>query len=110
MVLLVTLGVIAALIVLQLVLAALMRSRRGWARGLLVVTVLLSVPALLVTQDLVSGRTRLGFLLHSVLMIVAAVMMFLRDGNEWFRNQMKHAGDVWDAAGCADRCVRRERV
>ncbi len=84
-ILLITLATVAVLVVLQLVLVGLMRGRRGWARVLLVLTVVPSVPAILVAQDLVTFRTQLGFLLQGALMILGSILMFLPDSNAWFR-------------------------
>ena len=75
------------LISLQAVLAVLVGTRRSWARVLLTVVAVLSLPVLILTRDVVSGQARSMLVLEALLVLAALVTMFLPAANSWFRQQ-----------------------
>lgn len=87
MILVVTFGGLVALVLVQALLAAAMHARQGWARVLLVLVGVATVPPLLVAQDVITDRARLGILLQGVFMVAAVVMMYRPESNAWFRSR-----------------------
>ena len=81
------LGGIVFLIFIQVFLAVLMGKRRNWARVLLTVVAVLSLPVLLLTRDIVSRQAGWTLALEALLMLAALVTMFLPAANSWFRQQ-----------------------
>ncbi|MEJ7702522.1 MAG: hypothetical protein WKF47_02055 [Geodermatophilaceae bacterium] len=81
------LGGIVFLISIQVFLAVLMGKRRNWARVLLTVVAVLSLPVLLLTRDIVSRQAGWTLALEALLMLAALVTMFLPAANSWFRQQ-----------------------
>jgi hypothetical protein len=81
------LGGIVFLISIQVFLAVLMGKRRNWARVLLTVVAVLSLPMLLLTRDIVNPQAGWTLVLEAFLMLAALVTMFLPAANSWFRQQ-----------------------
>ncbi len=81
------LGGIVFLISIQVFLAVLMGKRRNWARVLLTVVAVLSLPVLLLTRDIVNPQAGWTLVLEAFLMLAALVTMFLPAANSWFRQQ-----------------------
>ncbi len=81
------LGGIVFLISIQVFLAVLMGKRRNWARVLLTVVAVLSLPVLLLTRDIVTRQAGWTLVLEAFLMLAALVTMFLPAANSWFRQQ-----------------------
>ncbi|MDQ3094668.1 MAG: hypothetical protein M3Q82_01690, partial [Actinomycetota bacterium] len=81
------LGGTVSLISLQVVLAVVMGTCRSWARVLLTVVAVLSLPVLILTRDVVSGQARSMLVLEALLVLAALVTMFLPAANSWFRQQ-----------------------
>jgi len=81
------LGGTVSLISLQVVLAVVMGTCRSWARVLLTVVAVLSLPVLLLTRDVVSSQAGWALALEVLLMLAALVTMFLPGANTWFRRR-----------------------
>jgi len=81
------LGGIVFLISIQVFLAVLIGKRRNWARVLLTVVAVLSLPVLLLTRDIVTRQAGWTLVLEALLMLAALVTMFLPAANSWFRQQ-----------------------
>ena len=81
------LGGTLSLISLQVVLAVVMGTCRSWARVLLTVVAVLSLPVLLLTRDVVSSQAGWALALEALLMLAALVTMFLPGANTWFRRR-----------------------
>ncbi len=69
-----------------------MRRRHNWARVLLAIVGVISLPALYVAQELLSNEAplrsnyvQLGLGLQGLLMLAAVVTMFAPSVNAWFR-------------------------
>jgi hypothetical protein len=91
------LGGVLLIMVVEAVLALVMRRRHNWARLLLALVGLLSLPAFFVAQELLavdvplrSNYVQLGFAVQGLLVLVAVVTMFAPSANAWFR--LHHRG------------------
>jgi len=85
------LGATICLVSLQVLLAVAMGTRRNWARVLLTVIAVLSLPVLILTRDIVRGQAGWALALEALLMLAALVAMFLPAANSWFRRQRQPA-------------------
>lgn len=81
------LGGITALVLVQLLLAVLMRARRHWARVALALSAVLALAGALLALVAVAERARAALPLQALLILVAAVLMFLPGANAWFRRR-----------------------
>jgi hypothetical protein len=86
------LGGVLLIVVVEAILAGLMRRRHNWARVLLTLVGLLSLPGFYVAQDLLStdaplhrNYVQLGLALQGLLTLAAIVVMFAPSANAWFR-------------------------
>ncbi len=98
----VTLVIVAALVgialpmVLQLVFALVLRSGRSWARVVLTVLSLITIPALIVAAPTLavdgsaSNYVVLGSALALLLVVMALIFMFLPSSSRWLRGAGKH--------------------
>jgi len=87
------LGGTALLVSLQVVLTVVMGTRRSWARALLTVVAVLSLPVLILTRDVVGGQAGWALALEALLMLAALVTMFLPAANSWFRSDRRGVYD-----------------
>lgn len=81
------LGGPAAVILLQLLLAVLMRARRNWARVLLAVLAVVGIAGAVFSLVTVAEQARVAVPLQALLIVVATVLMFLPAANTWFRQR-----------------------
>jgi uncharacterized membrane protein YcjF (UPF0283 family) len=86
------LGGVLLIMVIEVILALVMRRRHNWARVLLALVGLLSLPAFFVAQELLatdaplqSNYVQLGFAVQSLLVLLAVVTMFAPSANAWLR-------------------------
>jgi hypothetical protein len=86
-------GTLLGFLVLEAVLAAMMRRGRNWARILLAALGLVSVPIFIMVRGVLSlngplaeDYVLLGLGLQELLMLAAVVAMFLPSANVWFRH------------------------
>ena len=90
------LGGTVSLISLQVILAVVMGTRRSWARALLTVVAVLSLPVLILTRDVVSGQAGWTLAIEALLILAALGTMFLPGANSWFRQQRMTRRGVHD--------------
>jgi hypothetical protein len=86
------LGGVLLIMLVEAILALVMRRRHNWARVLLALVGLLSLPGFYVAQELLSvdaplqrNYVQLGLALQGLLTLVAVVVMFAPSANAWFR-------------------------
>ena len=76
----------AVVLGVQLLLAALMRGRRGWARVALAVVGLLGLLGAAVSLVSLAEQVRLVLPLQALLIVVGTVLMFTPSASTWFRH------------------------
>jgi len=88
------LGGVVLVMVVEAILALVMRRRHNWARVLLALVGVLSLPGFFVAQELLSSGeplprnyVQLGLGLQGLLVLAAIVTMFSPSANAWFRLQ-----------------------
>ena len=86
------LGGVLLIMLVEAILVLVMRRRHNWARVLLALVGLLSLPGFYVAQELLSvdaplqrNYVQLGLALQGLLTLVAVVVMFAPSANAWFR-------------------------
>ncbi len=72
------------LILVQMALAIVMRSGRGWARFALIVPTLVGALYSVAVFGTAPMTTRVGLLTTTTVMLIAAVLMFLTNARSWF--------------------------
>jgi len=92
----IALAALAAPAVIVTILALLMVNRRNWARILLLLFGLISVPAAAIafgalSDDAVASKNNLaiGIAVQALLVLIASVLMFLPSANLWFRTRRR---------------------
>lgn len=81
------LGGPTAVILLQLLLAVLMRARRNWARVLLAVLAVVGIAGAVFSLVTVAEQARVAVLVQALLIVVATVLMSLPAASTWFRQR-----------------------
>jgi hypothetical protein len=86
------LGGVLLVMVIEAILALIMRRRHNWARVLLALVGVLSLPGFYVAQELIAtgaplrrNYVQLGLAAQGVLVLAAILMMFAPSANAWFR-------------------------
>ncbi|MGH3797474.1 MAG: hypothetical protein ACRDSP_21605 [Pseudonocardiaceae bacterium] len=76
-----------AVILMQLLLAVLMRTRRNWARITLVLMGAFGLVVTVFSLVTVDEKARAALPLQALLMVIATVLMFLPSAGAWFRHR-----------------------
>ena len=92
----IALAALAAPAVIVIILALLMVNRRNWARILLLLVGLISVPSAAIafgalSDDAMASKNNLtiGIGLQALLVLIASVLMFLPSANLWYRTRRR---------------------
>lgn len=92
---LIALVALAVPAILTIILALLMVNQRNWARILLLLVGIAGIPAVGLASGALSDRgtdwqnnLAIGVLAQTILVLLAAVLMFLPSANRWFRDRM----------------------
>jgi hypothetical protein len=85
------LGGATGIIVVQLLLAVLMRTRRNWARVLLATVAVLGLLTMAFSLVTIDERAQWALPLQALLVVASTVLMFLPAANAWFRRRSPSA-------------------